>query len=215
MTLLIETDDGILARRIQPARALSTDVEVGPAAEDATRQAAATWGLPDFVFRSIQQASGSGVRELGDAILMAGDLAAVVQVKARTERGQNLQRERSWLDSRIVKAARQAVGTIRKLGTKPAITLINERDRGIEIRPAGKTWLSVVVIDHPGVPDYVPREHATVLLRRDWDFLFDQLRSTVAVLQYLKRVEGLDPVALGDETIRYYELVHRDSVAFT
>jgi hypothetical protein len=161
----------------------------------------------------MQQTSGSGVRELGDAILMAAGLAAVVQVKARTEHGQSIERERSWLDSRIAKATRQAAGTIRKLATKPAVTLINERNRGIEIIPAGKTWLSVVVIDHPGVADYVPRESAIVLLRRDWDFLFDQLRSTVAVLQYLDRIKDMAPVALGTETVRYYELASADAAA--
>jgi hypothetical protein len=48
------------------------------------------------------------------------------------------------------------------------------------------------------------------LLRRDWEFLFDQLRSTHAVVQYLHRVSGDKPVPLGDEPVRYYQLAEAD-----
>jgi hypothetical protein len=51
------------------------------------------------------------------------------------------------------------------------------------------------------------------LLRRDWEFVFDQLRSTFAVVQYLKRVEKNEPIAIGREPVRYYELAAADAAA--
>jgi hypothetical protein len=69
----------------------------------------------------------------------------------------------------------------------------------------------VVVIDHPGIDDYVPTVDAVVLLRRDWEFLFEQLKSTDAVVAYLHRVHAnADPPAIGDEAIRYYQLAAAD-----
>lgn len=50
------------------------------------------------------------------------------------------------------------------------------------------------------------------LLRRDWEFLFDQLRSTHAVVAYLHRVATSTPV-LGGEPERYYELAAADADA--
>jgi hypothetical protein len=51
-----------------------------------------------------------------------------------------------------------------------------------------------------------------VLLRRDWEFLFDQLRSTYAVVSYLHRVGG-STETLGTEPERYYELAAADATA--
>lgn len=79
-------------------------------------------------------------------------------------------------------------------------------------------WLSAVVIDHPSsppdvsVPPFDPSAPAVVMLRRDWDFLFDQLKSTHAVVAYLERVVA-DPVALGEEPARYYRLAIADHEA--
>ncbi|MFB6554256.1 hypothetical protein [Streptomyces sp. NPDC056405] len=50
------------------------------------------------------------------------------------------------------------------------------------------------------------------LLRRDWEFLFNQLRSTHAVVGYLHRVAASAPV-LGGEPERYYELAAADAEA--
>jgi hypothetical protein len=49
-----------------------------------------------------------------------------------------------------------------------------------------------------------------ILLRRDWEFLFQQLKSTYAVVDYLWRVSGAKAIALGDEPIRYYRLAAAD-----
>jgi hypothetical protein len=61
--------------------------------------------------------------------------------------------------------------------------------------------------------DYVPTRVVVVVLRRDWEFLFQQLKSTDAVVRYLHRVKDMSPVALGDEAMRYYALASADAVA--
>lgn len=84
-TLIVETPNGPYMRRIPPALPLPSGVEHGPGAEAAAHTAAATWGMPDFVFQQAEHATkGSGLRELGDRLLLAGRRGAVVQVKART-----------------------------------------------------------------------------------------------------------------------------------
>jgi len=80
--LVIETSDGTFIRSVRPATMLP-ERPTGYDAEDATRHSAASWGLPDFVFRSTQSLRGSATREIGDAILVVGSAAASVQVKAR------------------------------------------------------------------------------------------------------------------------------------
>jgi hypothetical protein len=214
--LEIETDSGLFVRHVQPASPLPTHAEVGAAAEVSTRSSASTFGLPDFVFRPTQSVRGSGVRELGDAMVVVGDVAAVVQVKARAASSNRDARERAWLDKKISTAVRQARGTIRTLLDGPA-ALVNERDREILIDGTTKEWISVIVIDHPHPPDdYVPLlagPPTAVLIRRDWEFLFEQVKSTDAVLRYLLRVSSMPARPLGHEAIRYYELAAADAAA--
>jgi hypothetical protein len=85
------------------------------------------------------------------------------------------------------------------------------------VDPAAYSWISVAVIDHPNPPEGIQpdldgNEYAVVLLRRDWEFLFDQLKSTHAVAQYLRRVSG-DAIDLGSESSRYYERALEDANA--
>ncbi len=114
---------------------------------------------------------GSGTRELGDGILMVGDLAAVIQVKSRAARSPDPEKERRWIDKQMAAASRQADGTIRQLGRESA-EFVNARGRTIEIDGKQLTWMVVVVIDHPDVPDGIPAvsastNHTVILLRRD------------------------------------------------
>ncbi|MDQ6883724.1 MAG: hypothetical protein M3077_05730 [Candidatus Dormibacteraeota bacterium] len=211
ITLFVETSKGTFLRPIRPATLLPEGIPKGYAAEDATRYAAAFWGLPDFVFRPAQRSRGSATREVGDAILVVGDVAASVQVKARQTVTPNETRERLWLDQKIHQAAKQAKGTIRNLISATDATLVNERGRRVLIKGHEKTWLLVTVIDHPGIDGYLPAGPAIVLLRRDWEFLFEQLKSTYAVLEYLRRVSAMNPVPLGDEAVRYYKLAAADA----
>jgi hypothetical protein len=47
------------------------------------------------------------------------------------------------------------------------------------------------------------------MTRRDWEFLFDQLKSISAVASYLERVAD-QPDELGEEAVRYYDLAIAD-----
>ena len=75
------------------------------------------------------------------------------------------------------------------------------------------------MIDHPNPPRDVfpakdPKGPNVVMLRRDWEFLWDQLRSAAAIVDYVHRVAGEDePLELGVETHRYFDLAGRDAVA--
>ena len=217
MTLVFETDEVIVLRRIQSPRILPPDAEVGPGTEHLTRGVAATYGLPDFVFRSKVYSSGSRNREVGDAVVIAGRFGAAIQVKARETPSSEPKREESWLNQGIKKGLRQATGTIRRLSGS-AHTLINERGREVEIDGQSMSWVPVVVLDHPNPPrDYTPwslvDRLGVVILRRDWEFLFEQLKSTHAVVQYLHRIGDTEPVRLGTEPARYYELAAVDAAA--
>src|SRR3546814_5613175 len=112
-------------------------------------------------------------------------------------------------------AAQQAGCSIRSLTTNPT-ELVNGRDRPILVHGARVDWCRVVIFDHPDDPEIEIQasDHGpvplVVLLRRDWDFLFDQLRSTAAVVDYIFRVAEDDTHVLGHEPARYYELARAD-----
>jgi hypothetical protein len=141
----------------------------------------------------------------------------VVQVKGRRTPSNDPARERLWIEKNVKTALNQARGTIRRLKRGP-IELTNARGRMLEIDGSRVRWMSVVVIDHETPPSDVPAPAldpaapAVVMLRRDWDFLFDQLKSTHALVGYLERVVG-DPIGLGDEPLRYYRLAIADHEA--
>ena len=49
------------------------------------------------------------------------------------------------------------------------------------------------------------------MLRRDWEFLWNQLRSSSAIVDYIHRVSTEDdPAELGSETHRYFDLANKD-----
>jgi hypothetical protein len=133
LTLVIETDTGVIIREIPAASPLPEGISSGAGAEVATHDAAALWGLPDFVFRADVVGVGSGWREIGDAVLHVGNLGVVVQVKARSaDAVANEGRERAWLNKNVRKGLRQAHGTIRRL-LAGSVRLTNARGRTIEL----------------------------------------------------------------------------------
>lgn len=214
ISIEVRTPQGVFLRWVMPATLLPEGVERGPAAEVATRGAAAHWGLPDFVFHPAQERRGTRRREIGDAIIVAGQLGASVQVKARQTPGDDADRERSWLMRKAEEGTRQATGTIRRLRYPGPTRLENLRGHTVRLHGRAIEWVPVVVLDHPGLgEDLVIGGEAVVLLRRDWEFLFEQLKSTVAVVEYLHRVAPMDPVALGMESLRYYEIANADANA--
>ena len=176
-------------------------------------------GLPDFVFSADLVTRGSGTRELGDVLIVVGSQGVVVQVKSRSDPGESQAREVNWLRKSIAKATRQASGTVRTLRGNP-MQLSNLRGRQLMIEGTNVDWTAVVIVDHESPPaGFVPEKTedgsipTVVLLRRDWEFLFDQLGSTAAVLGYLVRVSTMQPIALGGEPVRYYELAQADTSA--
>lgn len=216
LTLIVDTPDGPHVRRIPPALPLPPDVEPGIGAELAIHRAAATWGLPDFVFEPTYAVKGSGRREQGDRLLLSGAHGAVVQSKRRTGPPKDETGGRFWLQKHADKALRQAGGTVRQLREQSA-DMVNGRGRTLNVDGHAYEWVALVVLDHESVPvdTFLELEPPAGLLaiavtRKDLDFLFHQLRSTTAVLDYLFRVAPLPAVALGQEPVRYYELAAAD-----
>lgn len=212
ITLMIETDEGIIRRTVMPALPLPPEVERGVAAEQAIRFAAALWGMPDFIFDPAHEASGSGVREVGDGILVTSGTAVMIQSKSRQQSGDAPEKEANWLAKNISKGLRQGAGSIRFLSTR-LVPMRNRRRRTVTLDGTKFAWVSVVLVDHDDVPDgYTPvvlPANAVVMMRRDWEFLFDQLRSARSVANYLKRVAG-ESIPLGTEPVRYHELAMAD-----
>lgn len=213
LTLIIETPIGIVTRTVPNASPLREDDPPGTSAEAAVRDAAAVWGLPDFVYRGQRERVGSGSRELGDGLLVIGDVGVVVQVKCREAPGANPERERKWIQKNVAAALQQADGTVRRLKTGPR-QLTNARGRRVTVDGTATRWICVVVVDHPSppddvLPDITAKTPAVAMLRRDWEFLFDQLKSTHAVVGYLSRA-ARESVVLGEEPVRYYSLASAD-----
>lgn len=215
----METPNGPYVRSIPPALPLPSGADHGSGAEAAAHTAAATWGMPDFVFQQADHATKcSGRRELGDRLLLAGRRGAVVQVKARTTKPKPDVQEVAWIQKVAAKAMSQDTGTVRQLRMLPA-DMINGRGRTLQVDGNAYEWGAVFLLDHPQVPEGsqvtwepigVP---AIALTRRDWDFLFDQLRSTIADLDYLFRAVAKEPVPLGEEPVRFHELAAADAAA--
>lgn len=217
LTLIVATPDGVYERVIPDATPLRHHIKRGPAAERATQEAAATWGLPDFVMRPHVERKGSGVREISDGLIIVGNLGAIIQVKSRDADPDDPSQEARWVSKQIKKATGQVSGTARRLSAKMT-EMENGRGRNISINGGAIRWIGVVIIDHPSpphdyrIPDLESRTPSVVLLRRDWEFLFSQLRSSHAVIDYLHRIKT-SAEFLGGEPQRYYELASADAAA--
>ena len=189
----------------------------GHAAEEAIHDAAALWGLPDFTYRPALRKVGSGTRELGDGTIIVRNQGVIIQVKSRQQPSLDAEKERRWMRKQIERGLSQAHGSIRLLCTQPT-QLTNARGTSVNVDGKHLDWLIAIVVDHPAPPDGVippvacKSISAVVLLRRDWEFLFEQLKSTHAVVEYLQRVAG-EPIELGDEPVRYHELAAADAQA--
>lgn len=211
LTMFGETEDGMFIRTISPASPLP-EGQGGIPAEQAIRSAAATWALPDFVYDPVKLEKGLAQREVGDGILLCGGLGLILQVKHREVPTENRPREDSWLRAAVAKATRQINGSHATL-LREQVVLHNHRGWEVPI-PEGIEWVGAVVIDHPAPPtlkiEPLVRLPTLVLLRRDWEFLYEQLRSTHAVVSYVRRAVADGAVQLGEEPVRYYQLANAD-----
>jgi len=212
--MLVRRPDGIYGRIVPLPDALDPAAPRGTAAEDASRNSAAHWGLSDFVFHPETVQRGTATREVGDGTIVCGDRGLAVQVKARPDPTDRPDRERSWIAKKAKEGASQASGSVRTV-QRNRIAHTNDRGRSIIIDGNTIEWAGVVVIDHDNPPDNLSGYSETmhipyvVVLRREWDFLFDQLRSTTAVVNYLHRIAG-DLIEPGEHVANYYELALAD-----
>jgi hypothetical protein len=216
LTLVVETATGFAVRLVPAARPLPGREGRGCEAEDASADAATEWGLPDFTCTIGTVRRGNATREVADRLLVVGDAGVVIQVKARVARSEDSDKERRWLRKQIRKAISQGQGTIRTLHRQPLIATTARQDQ-IQIGGNAQQWMTLVIIDHPSPPDDVipdlgSADDVCVMLRRDWEFLFDQLKSTNSVLTYLQRISGRS-TELGSEPARYYDLANADASA--
>lgn len=207
----------VIGREIPAAEAINSTGDYGTDVESAVRAAAGRWGLPDFVLEPSVVAKGSGIREIGDGTVVTGPRGITLQVKARdrTITDEPI-RARSWLLKNARAGLKQARGTIRTL-TSPGVTMQNLRGRDLALDIRLVEWVPVVVLDHPDPPAHIEPEGdagpSLTLLRSDWEFLWNQLRSASAVVDYVHRVAGEEPLELGTETSRYFDLAERDDNA--
>ena len=214
LELTINTRDGVFIRSVAESAPLPEAESHGLSVESAVVNAMSTFGLPDFAFPSSTFTLGSGNRELGDGILLTYPYAAVIQVKARLEVSENPERETSWLNKHIAKANRQVDGTLRKLRSE-VIPKVNMRGMEILIDAYEHEWLGIVIVEHENIPEgFTPNrlnQKGIILTRADWEFLWEQLRSTVEVLKYIERIGQLPPIPLGQESVRYYQAASLDA----
>jgi hypothetical protein len=216
-TLLRFENGQVMGREIPEATPPEPSMPLGTGTELAALGAAARWGLPDFVYRPITIPKGSGFREIGDGTLVSGRRGITLQVKAREGATGNAAREASWLQKKAGEGLRQAHGTIRML-TEHDLMLTNFRDREVPLHGDEIEWAPVIILDHPSPPSGVtpqrePDLQGLILTRRDWEFLWDQLRSVTAVIEYAHRVADDDRIELATEVARYFDLADRDERA--
>lgn len=217
-TLLRLDGNVVVGREVPEASPPEPSVEVGIGVEQASLEAAAALGLPDFVFHPKVVQKGSGLREIGDGTLITDGRGIALQVKAREGATGNAQREANWLVKKAAEGLRQAHGTIRSTLNNSGLTLTNLRDRSVRLPGDTIDWVPVVILDHPAppddvIPDQEPDKHGLILLRRDWEFLWGQLRSVAAIVDYAHRVANDDRIPLGTEASRYFDLADRDARA--
>lgn len=217
MTYMALRDGRVVGREIPDAEALPLGEEYGSAVESATRAAAGRWGLSDFVLRPKVVPKGSGRREIGDGTIVSGGRGIALQVKARSAATPDTaERARSWLLKNAAAGLKQARGTVRTSFRSGDMTLDNLRGRPVRLAGSRVEWVPVVILDHPSPPrEVIPPGDAdgpsVVLLRRDWEFLWNQLRSASAIVDYIHRVATEDePAELGSETHRYFDLANKD-----
>lgn len=208
LQIAVEGKEGLFIRSVPETSPLPVSDTHGHSTEDAVVNAMSHWGLPDFAFKGSSVALGSGVREVGDGLLITYPFAAVIQVKARHEISDDAEKETRWLNKHIGKANRQVAGTLRRLRSSTH-SATNMRGVSISVLAEEHDWVGILIVEHDKIPeDYVPpalSQSGVVLTRSDWEFLWEQLQSTVEVLRYIHRMGTRPPIPLHEEPMRYYQ----------
>jgi hypothetical protein len=170
--------------------------------------------VPDFVYVPDIVAKGSGSREVGDGLLVAGERGLIVQVKSRDRdaaRSDDLAKAERWCRKHAAKAVRQGEGTRRLLSTG-GVRAVSLRGYARVLGLAGK-WPIVSIIDHPLDPPvaFDGPSDALYISLQDWLQLHGMVRSTLGLITYVDRAlsSGVR-VPLGGEWKRYRELAAAD-----
>ncbi|WP_067486695.1 YecA family protein [Actinomadura hibisca] len=205
----------------------------GDKAERRTRDVAALLGVADFVYAQPVVHERSSNNEVGDGLLIVGQLGAVLQVKARDpEIGL---RDSEAKAERVVRkfidvAARQGSGskrTIQKyqgwgqpLQALPvrAFEFAGDlrRDFALDLSMDCGLWPTIVVVDHPADPQFEVDSPPGVfcISLSDWEWLLWQIRSVSGLLYYVERTlaAGL-PTVFGAEHLRFSLVCQADSAS--
>jgi hypothetical protein len=208
-------------------------ISQGHVVEERVRAIAATLGVPEFVYSVPLVTKSSGVREVGDGILLCGGGGAILQVKARSLREgmrDTADSAERWVLKHAARAARQGVGSkrtiaaLQRAGSPPTILpvrslALEQGDREsfqIRLEADCSFWPTIVVIDHPQRPHVsMPfGDQAFYISLADWTQLNRHLRSIHEILRYIRTVlahGGSVSVPLEHECDRYESLVAYDA----
>lgn len=198
----------------------------GLTVEARVRDIAAALGIPEFVYRVPLVSKASGVREVGDGLLLCGGGGAVLQVKARSRRAglrDSEEDSRNWVLKHVARAARQGRGSKRTISLSqanqkpliaiPARPLLLEETTPLQVHLDADCsgWPIIVVIDHPKNPTVTLPcyDDAFCISLNDWQELNRHLRSIHALLRYIRHVleSGMNVgVPLGCEFHRFESL---------
>ena len=192
--------------------------EWGSNVERYTRHMSGVLGVPDFVYIPVIEGKGTATRELSDGLLAVGADGLIIQVKSR-DPGKAPQDDPSkaerWVRKAVKKALRQARGTRRRM-IAGATEFVSMRGYAREFAP-GTDWLAVIVVAHANLPSGISlsaEDDALVIALGDWLALHERLRSTAAVIDYVRRALALSASPdLEAEEERYMLLASADAVA--
>ena len=179
---------------------------------------AALLGVQDFVYRPVLERKGPTHREISDGMIICGEDGLIMQVKAREAPDRDTPaRAQQWIRKNAEAARRQADGTRRRLAQSRTVTFTSLRGYTRTLSTV-QGWPAAVVIDHPFAPVGIqlPQSENTLWITiTDWRELHAQLRSTAAVISYVRRAleSGLHP-PLGQEEDRYIALARADASAY-
>lgn len=186
----------------------------GHRAEEWVRTLAGGLGVPDFVYRPQMVATGSGSREIGDALLVAGEDGLVVQVKSRDPvagRGDDDSRAEGWARKEGRRGRRQGLGTRRRI-SRGDVSVTSVRGHARKL-PNAEDWPIVVILRHPANPsvDFSSFPDTLFLSDSDWLGLHAMVRSTMGVISYVRRaLDSGVQVPLGRESDRYRKIADAD-----
>ncbi len=112
----------------------------GARVEEYARRLAAGLGVPDFVYRPAHAPRGSGTREIGDGLVVAGGSGLILQVKSRDPEAAaraSPDRAVAWVRKHAQRALEQAYGSRRTLYADSSTRFVSMRGYERTLPPGG------------------------------------------------------------------------------